>query len=364
MKTSYIKDESAKLFEYGERLYDNLILLSSQSKSLGPVFSPKSLLEFVQSGGNLFVVAGSQLPEGIRELGRQLDMFLAERQSAVVDHFNHAEGSDDIILLDGISENPYIISDETRAAGPILYKGIGHYLGPNPQTQPILRGNPTSYIYNTKTEAEVSKNPWAAGTQLFLVSVLQSSTGERVGLSGSIDMLKDEYLSPQSPSFSKSNFLFARDLTNWVFQRKGVLQATNMTYGKVAEPLESRNASCYRIKDEMIFSIDISLLEDGQQTPYVADDVQLELIMLDPYYRVNLVPVPSDSQTSQHYEAVLVAPDHYGDFTFKIEYKRPGLTPIEEKSTFTLRQFFHNEFPRFLPHAYPYYASCFSVLGA
>lgn len=34
VKTSYIKDESAKLFEYGERLYDNLILLSSQSKSM------------------------------------------------------------------------------------------------------------------------------------------------------------------------------------------------------------------------------------------------------------------------------------------------------------------------------------------
>ncbi|WBW75613.1 dolichyl-di-phosphooligosaccharide-protein glycotransferase subunit Wbp1 [Schizosaccharomyces osmophilus] len=360
-----VKDEKAKLFEYGERKYDNVILFSTQSKSLGATLSPKAILEFAQAGGNVLFAAGSNLPEGIRELGRQLDLYIGERHSSVVDHFHSVESSDDdSVLLDTVTENPHIISDETRQAGSIVYKGNGHFLGSNHRAQPVLRGHPSTYVYNKKSEDQISEEPWAAGAQLFLVSVFQNDAGERIGFSGSPEMFTNAYLSPSSPSYSAANALFARDLTNWVFQRVAVLHASNMTYGKVGEPYELHNASTYRIKDQMVFSIDIAVLNDGQPQPYVADDVQMELVMLDPYYRVNMVPVASDSKTHQRYEAVFTAPDHYGVFTYKIAYYRRGLNPIDEKATFTIRQFFHNEYPRFLPHAYPYYVSCFAVLGA
>ena len=65
-------------------------------------------------------------------------------------------------------------------------------------------------------------------------------------------------------------------------------------------------------------------------------------------------------------------PDVYGVFTFKMTYQRHGYSWLETKDTVQIRPFRHNEYPRFMVIAYPYYgifliniiANIFSMMGA
>lgn len=69
-------------------------------------------------------------------------------------------------------------------------------------------------------------------------------------------------------------------------------------------------------------------------------------------------------QLQGRYFARFKAPDVYGVFKFVVDYKRPGLTPIELSHQISVRHFRHNEFERFIPAAFPYYASAFSCMAA
>lgn len=77
----------------------------------------------------------------------------------------------------------------------------------------------------------------------------------------------------------------------------------------------------YTILLDQEVSVQIELFKNGQWQPFQAQDIQLEFQMLDPYVRTTLKPSPSGNFTT-----VIVAPDSYGVFQFKINYKRMGLT--------------------------------------
>lgn len=94
--------------------------------------------------------------------------------------------------------------------------------------------------------------------------------------------------------------------------------------------------------------------------PYEANDVQLELIMLDPYVRQTMKLMAGDATTA-YYRALTMLPDHHGVFTFRVHYQRPGLSVVDVKDVVTLRHFWHNEYPRFLSAAWPYYVATASV---
>lgn len=84
--------------------------------------------------------------------------------------------------------------------------------------------------------------------------------------------------------------------------------------------------------------------------------------MLDPYIRTTLKQVPTQGESYGRFEANLRLPDVYGVFTFKVNYKRTGLTYILAEDQVSIRPFRHNEYPRFLTAAYPYYASTGSMI--
>lgn len=107
----------------------------------------------------------------------------------------------------------------------------------------------------------------------------------------------------------------------------------------------------------------ISQYENNLWIPYVASDIQLELIMLDPYIRITLKETSRMSNSSV-YSATFSLPDHYGIFHFKINYKRPGLSYIEERSTVTIRHYRHDEYPRYLFTAFPYYIGTATTMFA
>jgi len=114
----------------------------------------------------------------------------------------------------------------------------------------------------------------------------------------------------------------------------------------------------YTIRDFVDYSIVIEERVNGKWVPFKADDVQLEFIMLDPYVRVNLT-----HDGKGKYSTSFELPDVYGVFTFKVDYQRPGYTPLQAISRVPVRPFRHDQYERFIPSAYPYYAGAFSMLA-
>lgn len=100
----------------------------------------------------------------------------------------------------------------------------------------------------------------------------------------------------------------------------------------------------------MIQSYNISLSEYiwDHWTPYThptSDALQLEFTMLSPFHRLNLTPISSTS-TSTTYGTSFVLPDQHGIFSFRVNYKRPLLTSVDEKRQVSVRHFAHDEWPR------------------
>jgi oligosaccharyltransferase complex subunit beta len=67
--------------------------------------------------------------------------------------------------------------------------------------------------------------------------------------------------------------------------------------------------------------------------------------MLSPFHRRTLTPGNS-SNTATTYSTSFKLPDQHGIFNFKVNYKRPFFSNIEEKNTVTVRHFAHDEWPR------------------
>jgi oligosaccharyltransferase complex subunit beta len=51
-------------------------------------------------------------------------------------------------------------------------------------------------------------------------------------------------------------------------------------------------------------------------------------------------------------------------FTFKVTYKRHGYTWEEARELVEIHPFKHDEYPRFLPIAWPYYFNVFSMMAS
>lgn len=94
------------------------------------------------------------------------------------------------------------------------------------------------------------------------------------------------------------------------------------------------------------------------------DELQLEFTMLSPFHRLNLEPT-SRTETSTVYSTKFVTPDQHGIFSFRVNYKRPFLTNVEEKHEVTVRHFAHDEYPRSwaISGGWVWIAGLWSVIG-
>lgn len=68
--------------------------------------------------------------------------------------------------------------------------------------------------------------------------------------------------------------------------------------------------------------------------------------MLSPYHRLPLRPASGSTPNATLYTTSFTIPDQHGIFNFKIDYRRPFLTNVEEKRTVTVRHFAHDEYKR------------------
>ncbi|KAL1970975.1 hypothetical protein VTN77DRAFT_2809 [Rasamsonia byssochlamydoides] len=360
------KNEDLSLFKHGDKAYDHLLILPPKSKGLGPALTPKLLLDFINKDGNILLALSgkSAIPSAVSSLLLELDIHISpDRTSMVVDHFNYdtlsAAEKHDVLLLPrpGVlrPDVKTFFSGEGILAVP---RAAGQSLGnDSPLLAPILRAPETAYSYNPKEDAVTVEDSFATGSQLALVSTLQARNSARFTVLGSVESLEDKWFDAtvKGPADKKEtttvNRDFAKQLTAWTFKEAGVLKVGKIEHylsdkdGNIAGELNPR---IYRIKNDITFNIELSEYDYDRYVPFEVpseDALQLEFTMLSPFHRLNLLP-KHRTENSTIYGVTFTLPDQHGIFSFRINYRRPFLTNIEEKHEVTVRHFAHNEYPR------------------
>ncbi|KAK0737575.1 Dolichyl-diphosphooligosaccharide--protein glycosyltransferase subunit WBP1 [Apiosordaria backusii] len=364
------KSESLALFHLGERAYDHVIFFPTKTKGLGPNLTPQILVNFLNAKGNILQTLSSSTttPNSLVSLLAELDITLpTERTGLVVDHFSYdtlsAPETHDVLALPPPVPVRNDISPLFSAGAPkdallAFPHGVGAVLGPREQLTPILRAPNTAYSYNPKEQSEVldASDLFAAGQQLSLVTAFQAINSARLVLLGSAEMLQDKWFLAEvaTPNGGKPvktfNREFAKRVSAWAFQELGVLRVNWIEHhlNEVTAVNES-NPHIYRVKNDT-YTISLSEYAYDKWSAFSlpANDVlQLEFSMLSPFHRLPLSLDKSQSTPEASvYTVSFKLPDQHGIFNFKVDYKRPFFTNIEEKTTVSVRHMAHDEWPR------------------
>lgn len=334
---------STNLIEFEELLFDNLIILDSSTPSFGGALKMGNLVDFVNKGGNILLVASEGISDAVRDFAFE---FTVDFKSArVVDPWDSSLSGQGIVEAFVLPSAKNIL---TPSSTPIYYAGNGHVLtGKNDLIKPLLVGKDTAYM----TEAKKLNDKAVLGSRVVLASYFQALNGARVVFASSSALFGNEFLKKY-----EGNRDFAAKVAAWVFQESGVVRVKSSHHHRLGE---KKQHGIYRIKDEMVYELQLEEKRGGNWEPYIAPDVQFEAVMLDPYIRVNMTPTKSGSTLKAHFKL----PDQYGVFTFKVDYKRRGLSRVLAEETVQVRPFRHDQYPRFLLIARPYYSNIFVFMG-
>ncbi|KAF7235817.1 Dolichyl-diphosphooligosaccharide--protein glycosyltransferase 48 kDa subunit [Varanus komodoensis] len=362
-------DPGLSLIKYGEFLYDNLIIFSPSVEDFGGNINVETIAAFIDGGGSVLVAASSDIGDPIRELGSECGIEFDEEKTAVLDHHNYdASDLGQHTLIVAESENllkaPTIVGK--KPLNPILFRGVGMVADPdNPLVLDILTGSSTSYSFFP--DKPITQYPHAVGKNTLLIAGLQARNNARVVFSGSLDFFSDAFFNsavqkatPGSKKYPKTgNYELALALSRWVFKEEGVLRVGEVSHHRVGE---TAPPSAYTVTDLVEYSVVIEKLSDGKWVPFDGDDIQLEFVRIDPFVRTFL------KRNGGKYSVQFKLPDVYGVFQFKVDYNRLGYTHLYSStqargsSSVSVRPLQHTQYERFIPSAYPYYASAFSMM--
>jgi len=284
---------------------------------------------------------------------------------AVKDRFPPSSGENVAAPWPSASEN--IVGGKPSAEAFVSYSGVSTELTPEAIGMGgvrVLQAAVTSY----QSKSSVS------GSKIGLISSVQMLNNARVTVTGSVRQFDD--------SLQGSNDLFNIRLSSWTFADASILRVVSWGHRKHdgssaekqvkhARHLESNlprshfpdpewgpDAKLYRIRDEIDYKIAIEELGfEGKWKPFVTNDLQLEFAMLDPYQRRTLTHLGNGQ-----YATTFMLPDQYGTFAFRLVYNRPGLSRLRILDSVNVRPFRHDEYERFIPAAYPYYAAVAVVM--
>ncbi|XP_014675195.1 PREDICTED: dolichyl-diphosphooligosaccharide--protein glycosyltransferase 48 kDa subunit-like [Priapulus caudatus] len=357
-------DSNLALIKYGEFFYDNLILFSPSVEEFGGSLSVEAITSFIDGGGNVLVAADSTVGDTMRELVMECGVELDEENTAVIDHLNYDasdSGKHTRIVTEpaNLIDAPTIVGPNTKNS-PILFSGVGMVAdSDNPLVLEILTGSSTAYSFNP--DEPVKEYPHAVGKNVLLIAALQARNNARVIFSGSLDLFSNDFFAASvinqqtgKKTDKSGNQELATALSQWVFNEKGVLRVGEVKHTKVGM---TAPPTAYTILENVIYTIEIDQLIGDKWVPFKAEDVQLEFVRIDPFVRTALTP------KNGKYVAQFKLPDVYGVFKFVVDYNRIGYTHLYASTQVSVRPLEHTQYERFIPSAYPYYASAFSMMG-
>ncbi|GAB1604552.1 dolichyl-diphosphooligosaccharide--protein glycosyltransferase 48 kDa subunit-like [Argonauta hians] len=355
-------DSSLALVKYGEFLYDNLIIFSPSVEEFGGSIDVAAITNFIDNGGNVLVAASSSIGDPLREIATECGVEFDEEKTAVIDHLNYDisdGGKHTLIVADStdLLDAPMIVGKKSTA--PLLFQGVGMVADPeNPLVLNVLHGSSTAYSFNPNNK--IDEFPHAVGKNTLLIAALQARNNARVVFVGSLDFFSDQFFTApvQKASDGKrveksGNQELAANLAEWVLKTKGVLRV-----GKVSHHIAGKTTPppAYTILDDVEYSIEIEEYANGKWRPFKADDVQLEFVRIDPFICHSLQGKAGVFSTR------FKLPDVYGVYQFRIDYNRMGFTHLFSLTQVSVRPLEHTQYERFIPSAYPYYVSAFSMM--
>jgi len=154
------------------------------------------------------------------------------------------------------------------------------------------------------------------------------------------------------------NAVATQDIAKWAFQESLVVRIDTVEHHRVGET-EPREH--YTTNDKVVYSIAISryVPSISKWEPYSGiKDLQLEFTMLDPHVRTTLTPV---AEHPGRYETIMRVPDRHGVFKFVVDHRRTGWSNLYTAVTVPVVPPRHDEYPRFLSAAWPYYVGAIST---
>lgn len=357
-------DAGLILQKYGEYLYQNLIIFAPSVEEFGGSLSVEAITQFIDEGGNVLVTASSTSGEAIRDLASEVGFEIDEENAAVIDHMNFdllADAGDHTTIV----ASPKNLIDSEIIVGsknikPLLYRGTGILADrENPLVLPLLTADYTAYSY--VPDVPIKEYPHAVGKGTILLAALQARNNARIVFSGSLYFFSDEAIMSQVKKVGEAqvheksgNLNVVNAISKWVFKEAGEIRVKSVKHHKEGE---KEAPGSYTITDPVVYTIEVEQLIDGRWQSFVSSDIQLEFVRIDPFVRLTLKSVGGGK-----YQAKFKIPDVYGVYQFKIDYDRVGLTRLYSTTQVSVRPLQHTQYERFIPCAYPYYASAFSMM--
>ncbi|KAL1137786.1 hypothetical protein AAG570_009482 [Ranatra chinensis] len=357
-------DSSLLLSKYGEFLFDHLIIFAPSVEEFGGAVSVEAITDFIDGGGNVLVAGSSMSGDVLRELTSECGFEIDEEGASVIDHLNYDvndNGKHTLIVADtsNLIDASVIVGKKDELA-PLLYQGTGLIADvDNPLVLQLLTASSSAYSYIP--DQPLKEYPHAVGKNTLLIAALQARNNARVVFSGSLYFFSDEaFTSPVQKALGGKHYTTSGNkdvaiaLTKWVLKETGVLKVKSVSHHRQGEKTPPQS---YTIMDTVVFSLELERKTNHGWIPHDADDVQLEFVRIDPFVRTKLVRKSPGS-----YKAVFKIPDVYGVYQFKVDYNRIGYTAIYSSTQVSVRPLEHTQYERFIPNAYPYYASAFSMM--
>ena len=121
------------------------------------------------------------------------------------------------------------------------------------------------------------------------------------------------------------------------------------------------DSTIYRVNDHINVRMCLSNGHDSRFIPEKANDFQFELKMMNIQLRKCFDSIDADGCLTS---VNIQLPPKSAVYTLKISHNRPGWSQLSHNEKLLVRPFRHNEFPRFLTIAAPYYVSWIGILVA
>jgi len=359
---SAVADGPGPLQRHGVWRYGAVVLLAPSAEEFGPELPASALLSFVDGGGDLIVSAAATTGAATRQVAAGCGLTLEARGKLAIDHAGY-DTSADAAVQGGHTVLAASSFGDARVAGkppaPVLFRGIGMaaaHAG-SELVLPLLRGSAAAYSHAPATPVKEGSTDVLAGSKLLLVAGMQARNGARALVCGSLELLSDAYAARQlADSRASGNGAFVDAASAWALHHTGALRVVGV-YHRLLDGAQVRKDGQYRIKDEIVHGFKLEERVGEEWVGYEAADVQVELVMLDPYIRRTMPSIGGGE-----YRTTLTLPDQHGVFKLVLKYARPGLTTVRSEEQLSIRPLRHDEFERFIFSALPYYASSFSVM--
>ena len=280
---------------------------------------------FVDGGGSVLVAASHQVSDFIQDVAGECGVEFDEVGSSVVDHISHDvsdPGHDHTLVVAHAPVAASVISGQLAPDDRVLFRGVGLAFDPdNLLATKVLTGTRTAYSafldevrrphhatpasLRTLTPAwftwwrsqPIKEYPQSAGFETVLVAAVQARNNARVTFAGSVHMFSNAAFTARvvvpsdaaAAGVASANRKFCAAVAAWTFQQSGVLRVAGVRHMRAdgssaerqlanqvhddlpksmfPEPEIAPQSLVYRIRDHLVYTIEIQVRREGAQLP-------------------------------------------------------------------------------------------------